>query len=236
MRPAPGFARAPGHRSPRSRSRTPAGSRHAAWRRPAGRLPELCSLRRSGSPSLLLRFQLPLLNLHLFLPMLSTFLLPSPIHKMNTGASLRDRATLPSPLRGLGPSGGYPSRLRSLRSLRAPLGPAVRFAHRRLPVRRCRVLRCRAAAHPLTRRGGCPPVPFPEPFSPTFCSPGWVFSTPSGGSALTPDAPAVRRRRQGRAGTLDGPSGDIAVRQFAAVSCRNEKAPSGTPVSIHPSH
>ena len=37
------------------------------------------------------------------------------------GASLRDRATLSSPLRGLAPSGGYPSRLRSLRSLRAPL-------------------------------------------------------------------------------------------------------------------
>ena len=36
------------------------------------------------------------------------------------GASLRDRATLPSPLRGLDPSGGYPSRLRSLRSLRTP--------------------------------------------------------------------------------------------------------------------
>ena len=34
------------------------------------------------------------------------------------GASLRDQATLPSPLRGLVPSGGYPSRLRSLRSLR----------------------------------------------------------------------------------------------------------------------
>ena len=34
--------------------------------------------------------------------------------------SLRDRATLPSPLRGLDPSGGYPSRLRSLRSLRTP--------------------------------------------------------------------------------------------------------------------
>ena len=50
------------------------------------------------------------------------------------GASLRDRATLPSPLRGLGPSGGYPSRLRPLRGLRAPLGPAVRFAHRRLPL------------------------------------------------------------------------------------------------------
>ena len=54
------------------------------------------------------------------------------------GASLRDRATLPSPLRGLGPSGGYPSRLRSLRSLRAPLGTAVRCAHRRLPSRRRR--------------------------------------------------------------------------------------------------
>ena len=39
---------------------------------------------------------------------------------MSLGASLRDRATLPSPLRGLGPSGGYPSRLRSLRSLRTP--------------------------------------------------------------------------------------------------------------------
>ena len=40
---------------------------------------------------------------------------------MRLGASLRDRATLSSPLRGLAPSGGYPSRLRSLRSLRAPL-------------------------------------------------------------------------------------------------------------------
>ena len=43
------------------------------------------------------------------------------IHTMRLGASLRDRATLSSPLRGLAPSGGYPSRLRSLRSLRAPL-------------------------------------------------------------------------------------------------------------------
>ncbi len=42
-------------------------------------------------------------------------------HTMSLGASLRDRATLSSPLRGLAPSGGYPSRLRSLRSLRAPL-------------------------------------------------------------------------------------------------------------------
>ena len=41
---------------------------------------------------------------------------------MDLGASLRDRATLPSPLRGLVPSGGYPSRLHSLRSFRAALG------------------------------------------------------------------------------------------------------------------
>ena len=54
------------------------------------------------------------------------------------GASLRDRATLPSPLRGLGPSGGYPSRLRSLRSLRADACPAARSAHRRVPHRRRR--------------------------------------------------------------------------------------------------
>ena len=32
-------------------------------------------------------------------------------HRMSLGASLRDRATLSSPLRGLDPSGGYPSRL-----------------------------------------------------------------------------------------------------------------------------
>ena len=47
------------------------------------------------------------------------------------GASLRDRATLSSPLRGLAPSGGYPSRLRSLRSLRAPL--AKEEQERKLP-------------------------------------------------------------------------------------------------------
>ena len=57
-------------------------------------------------------------------------------HTMRLGASLRDRATLPSPLRGLGPSGGYPSRLRSLRSLRAPLARRLATAHRRVPVRR----------------------------------------------------------------------------------------------------
>ena len=55
-------------------------------------------------------------------------------HTMRLGASLRDRATLPSPLRGLDPSGGYPSRLRSLRSLRAPLARRLADAHRRVPV------------------------------------------------------------------------------------------------------
>ena len=43
--------------------------------------------------------------------------------------------TLSSPLRGLAPAGRYPSRLRSLRSLRLPACPAARFAHRRLPDR-----------------------------------------------------------------------------------------------------
>ena len=49
--------------------------------------------------------------------------------KGRLGASLRDRATLPSPLRGLDPAGGYPSRLRSQTrcALRLPskAGPAM---------------------------------------------------------------------------------------------------------------
>ena len=91
-------------------------------------------------------------------PLLTPTLLLSllPLPKKFPGASLRDRATLPSPLRGLVPSGGYPSRLRSLRSLRAPLAPAVRCAHRRLPLRRHGGLRRRsgrsaAAASPRGR-------------------------------------------------------------------------------------
>ena len=51
--------------------------------------------------------------------------------KVSLGASLRDRATLPSPLRGLGPSGGYPSRLRSLTLTARSACPAARCAHRR---------------------------------------------------------------------------------------------------------
>ena len=57
----------------------------------------------------------------LVIPLVPKMLTGVPDGKVNPGASLRDRATLPSPLRGLDPSGGYPSRLRSLRSLRAPL-------------------------------------------------------------------------------------------------------------------
>ena len=55
------------------------------------------------------------------MPSVPMMLVGVPDGPVSLGASLRDRATLPSPLRGLGPSGGYPSRLRSLRSLRAPL-------------------------------------------------------------------------------------------------------------------
>ena len=84
------------------------------------------------------------------LPMIDSL---SPLHSLNPGASLRDRATLPSPLRGLGPSGGYPSRLRSLRSLRAPL--ARRLATLALVrVRERRPACSRTDSRSLTRRGG----------------------------------------------------------------------------------
>ena len=63
----------------------------------------------AATPTLMLKRAVPMIDLD------------SPLHSMYPGASLRDRATLSSPLRGLGPAGGYPSRLRSLRSLRAPL-------------------------------------------------------------------------------------------------------------------
>ena len=55
---------------------------------------------------------------------------------MGLGDPLRGRAALPSPLRGLVPSGGYPCRLRTLRVLRADACPAARYAHRRVPDRR----------------------------------------------------------------------------------------------------
>ena len=96
-------------------------------------------------------FTLPTLTLNRVVPMIDT---DSPFHSMKPGASLRDRATLPSPLRGLGPAGGYPSRLRSLRSLRAPLArwlaslafAGVRIRERHLaPAATC-LLRSRATA------------------------------------------------------------------------------------------
>ena len=91
-------------------------------------------------------------NLPAVLPVLVRLLVPMmlagvPNGSMSLGASLRDRATLPSPLRGLGPSGGYPSRLRSLRSLRAPLAAAARCAHRR-----CRPGTVAARFHRIVRR------------------------------------------------------------------------------------
>ena len=110
---------------------------------------------------------------------------------MRLGASLRDRATLPSPLRGLGPSGGYPSRLRSLRSLRAPLGPAVRDAHRRLPVRRCRVLRRHGGSCSVvfSLRGRCAPrASQASPRSP-------LPAAPSSGYASAPCCPVAASLR-----------------------------------------
>ena len=75
-----------------------------------------------------------------------------PNGSVSLGASLRDRATLPSPLRGLGPSGGYPSRLRALRALRADACPAARCAPRR----------CR----PTPSRQGSTALPLSPPYSP----------------------------------------------------------------------
>ena len=71
--------------------------------------------------SMVTRMLLPAVLPVLVIPPVPKMLTGVPDGKVNLGASLRDRATLPSPLRSLGPSGGYPSRLRSLRSLRAPL-------------------------------------------------------------------------------------------------------------------
>ena len=84
-------------------------------------------------------------------PKMDTTALPG---TMVPGASLCDRATLSSPLHGLAPSGGYPSRLRSLRSLRAVhwcphrCGHFRRVPRRRFPLRSCRSSR---ALLPLER-------------------------------------------------------------------------------------
>ncbi len=71
--------------------------------------------------SMVTRMLLPAVLPVLVIPPVPKMLTGVPDGKVNLGASLRDRATLPSPLRSLGPAGGYPSRLHSLRSLRAPL-------------------------------------------------------------------------------------------------------------------
>ena len=151
------------------------------------------ALRGGFAASSLLRFSLSLLNLQLFLSMLSTFLLLSPIHEMNTGASLRDRATLPRPLRGLGPSGGYPSRLRSLRSLRAPLGPAVR---------RCSVLRRHGGSRPVvfSLRVRCAPrASQASPHSPLTAAPSSGFaSAPCHPVAASLRVSLTRRRSHSR--------------------------------------
>ena len=87
----------------------------------------------------------------------------------------------------------YPSRLRSLRSLRGPLArrlaalTAVSSARRR-PHSRTPPCSRRSASRALTRHGGFPPVPFPEPISLSFGTLGLVLWTPGGGLALTPHA------------------------------------------------
>ena len=166
------------------------------------------------------------------------------------------------PASGLGPSGGYPSRLRPLRGLRAPLArrfaaltaaclaaavaqragirvlppPRSALALPRLPWPAAPASGCasarrrshsrtppcgrRAAARPLTRRGGSPPVPIPEPVPPTFGTLGRVLPTPFGGSALTPHAAGCTSRHE----TLRYPSATL----FVPVSCREKRSHFGT--------
>ena len=100
-----------------------------------------------------------MMNVPLTLPNLSS---RSPFRFRFPGAPLRDRATLPSPLCGLDPSGGYPSRLRSLRSLRGPL--ARRFASLTAACRYVAVVQC--AGIPVQP---CPPVTrLPSPAAPAL--------------------------------------------------------------------
>ena len=67
--------------------------------------------------------------------------------------------------------------------------PAARFARlRRRSHSRTPPCSHRDVSPPLTRHGGSPPVPFPEPLSPSFGTLGQVLPTPFGGSALTPHA------------------------------------------------
>ena len=108
---------------------------------------------------LLFRQHHPMMNVPLTLPKLSS---RSPIRFRFPDASLRDRASLPSPLRGLDPSGGYPSRLRSLRSLRGPL--ARRFASLTAVCRYVAVVQCTGI--PVQP---CPPLPrLPSPAAPAL--------------------------------------------------------------------
>ena len=96
---------------------------------------------------------------------------------MGLGASLRDRATLPSPLRGLVPPGGYPSRLHSLRSFSADAWPAPRRARRRVPgPHDMRTIRapCSASAASSSRRRCAPRSSSASPRSPRPAAPAFA--------------------------------------------------------------
>ena len=139
-------------------------------------------------------------------PMVSMMVTDAGNSEMRLGASLRDRATLPSPLRRLDPSGGYPSRLRSLRSLRAPLarrlaaltaaaGP-IRSAHRSTPASGRPPLPPRAGAARRARRG--PRLARPSPAAPaTGCASASSRRTPCvAGAGFAPHRPPHRAVQQ----------------------------------------
>ena len=84
----------------------------------------------------------------------------------------------------------------------------------------------RSASRALTRRGGCPPVPFPEPLSPSFGTLGLVLWTPFGGSALTPHAAGCPDRHHLPFATLDRRSTYVRIRSGTRESraCRAGKS------------
>ena len=115
------------------------------------------------------------------------------------GGSLRSPPPAsPSPSCNASASGFFRDRHRRSLSPRLPLpaAPALgcasarRRSHSRTPS--CSLPRRSPPAHAPRR---LTPVPIPEPFSPTFGTLDWVFSTPFGGSALTPHASAMPSRQ-----------------------------------------
>ena len=191
-------------------------------------------------------------------PMMETLV---PDLRMVLGASLRDRATLPSPLRGLGPSGGYPSRLRSLTLTARSACPAARCAHRRcrsgaVAARLDRIARRTAVVS--SRRRCAPRSSGTSPRSPSPAAP--AAGLDSAASRAAPRASPVQAAPRTGSGTAPGTNRRavlrrphrcgrprLRLRQRAAHDClrlrahrppltrRGGSPPRASPASIPPS-